>query len=96
MFHMGKLMCMSAEKKYASENGRDDYKFADVEDYFNYMGMLAAEVSGPHLLLKMAERHFLSCCMLMTWKCKAQEFAVMQGNYDRLEAMRQSELFSDI
>ena len=40
-------MCLSgATDAYVSSNGRDDYKADDVEAYFNYMGMLASEVSG--------------------------------------------------
>lgn len=34
-----------AEKKYASSMTREEYTEMDVEDYFNYMGMLAAEAS---------------------------------------------------
>ena len=31
---------------YKSFDTRDDYSREDVEDYFNYMGMLASEVGG--------------------------------------------------
>ena len=62
---------MSAEKKYASENGRDDYKFADVEDYFNYMGMLAAEVRGPLTFCLRWQKVTLSAAGCSCHKCKA-------------------------
>lgn len=90
---------------------RSDFSTQEVEDYFNYMGMLAAEVSLL-TVLSLTNSYFykwlLYLYLLALYLCLFQlkrikrlrvvsglhsflSTSLLQGNYDRLEAMLASE-----
>lgn len=78
----------AAEESNESSLSRGDFDVQEVEDYFNYMGMLAAEVCVVLCVM------VLRCVVCMVVFLGVEEVAVdgvvlpmLQGNYDRLDAM---------
>ena len=72
-FNKKSLRTTSEDAGIYGSQGRDEYGYDDVEQYFNYMGMLATEGSYDKLQ-EMVDTGLHPADILLIWACKENDY----------------------